>query len=102
MPLGEALEPEPGQSWAQKPQTWCPAGRKHLFAGPLESVWGQLDQVPLALHFLAWFMPSSGKPSTGKGVALEKRSKKASLIVWPSFLSSSSRPASPAFVGSYE
>lgn len=40
MPLGEALEPEPGQSWAQKPQTWCPACRKCLFAGPLESVWG--------------------------------------------------------------
>lgn len=54
------------------------------------------------LHSLAWFMSSSGKPSTDKGVALEKRSKKVSLIVWSSFLSSGNGPASPAIVGNYK
>ena len=150
MPFGEALEPEPGQSWAQKPQTWCPAGsalcpgsprpgaqpgraspapwepQTWCPAGPalrpgsprpgaqpagsvcsrdLRSLSGDNWTGVLVLRFLGWFMSSSGKPSTDKGVALEKRSKKVSLIVWSSFLSSSNgpaRPARPAIVGNYK
>lgn len=62
---------------------------------PVESeTFVKMTESPFVLYFLGWLTLLYGKLSADDGIALQKLSKKPSLTLWSSFLSSKTRLSS--------